>query len=261
MRRFGVPQKVTTTSAAEAAANQSRRAKGSSRLTAIGRLGQPPGGRQLTLDRPGAVDRDRPQPAGLRDRRRQLVRLSPPPIPAWTTGTSMPRCSSRSVIGSEASAAPRCGREPAFASSSSPRAAAPTCRRSSTRCTGATGSRWSGSGPTSRGRGRWSGRARRGRRDRGLPRRRLRGPAGARRGDGRLGRSRAAPTWSSSPATCSCSANRSSPASAAAIVNIHPALLPAFPGPRRDRAGAGGGRARRPGSPSTSSTRGSTPGR
>jgi hypothetical protein len=37
VRRRGLPQKVTTTSAAEAAANQSRRAKGSRTLTAIGR--------------------------------------------------------------------------------------------------------------------------------------------------------------------------------------------------------------------------------
>jgi hypothetical protein len=37
VRRFGVPQKVTTTSAPAAASNQLRRAKGSSRLTAIGR--------------------------------------------------------------------------------------------------------------------------------------------------------------------------------------------------------------------------------
>ena len=37
VRRFGLPQKVTTTSAAAAASNQSRRAKGSSRLTASGR--------------------------------------------------------------------------------------------------------------------------------------------------------------------------------------------------------------------------------
>ena len=66
-------------------------------------------------------------------------------------------------------------------------AAAPTCRRSSTRCTGATGSRWSASAPTSRRRGRWSGPGGGGR-DRGLRRRRVRGPGRARRGDGRLGR-------------------------------------------------------------------------
>ena len=36
VRRFGRPQKVTTTSASAAASNQSRRAKGSSRFTASG---------------------------------------------------------------------------------------------------------------------------------------------------------------------------------------------------------------------------------
>ncbi len=36
VRRFGLPQKVTTTSAPAAAANQSRRAKGNSRFTASG---------------------------------------------------------------------------------------------------------------------------------------------------------------------------------------------------------------------------------
>ena len=74
-------------------------------------------------------------------------------------------------------------------------------------------------------------RARGGRgRDRGLPARRST-PTG-RRATRRwaTGSSRAAPTWSSSPATCSCSAPPSSPASATAIVNVHPALLPAFPG-------------------------------
>ena len=40
----------------------------------------------------------------------------------------------------------------------------------------------------------------------------------------------AGPTSSSSPATCSCSAPPSCSASATASINIHPALLPAFPG-------------------------------
>ena len=77
VRRFGVPQKVTTTSAAAAASNQSRRAKGSSRLTAIGRPVSSRAARQLALDRVGAVDRDRPQPAGLGDRRGELVAAQP----------------------------------------------------------------------------------------------------------------------------------------------------------------------------------------
>ena len=63
-----------------------------------------------------------------------------------------------------------------------------------------------------------------------FPARRLRGPGGARRGDGRLDRGAAAPTWSSSPATCSCSARRFVARFRNRIVNVHPALLPAFPG-------------------------------
>ena len=86
VRRLGLPQKVTTTSAAAAASNQSRRAKGSSRLTAIGRSGERPGGGQLALDRGGAVDRDRPQPAGLRDRRGQLVAADPAAHPRLDHG-------------------------------------------------------------------------------------------------------------------------------------------------------------------------------
>ena len=46
-----------------------------------------------------------------------------------------------------------------------------------------------------------------------------------------------------------------------AVVNVHPALLPAFPGTRRGRAGARARRARSSASRSTSSTRASTPGR
>ncbi len=47
-------------------------------------------------------------------------------------------------------------------------------------------------------------------------------------------------TSSSAPATCSCCTPASSSASRNRIVNVHPSLLPAFPGARRDR-----GRARR----------------
>ena len=83
---------------------------------------------------------------------------------------------------------------------------------------------------------------------------------GPRRGDGRLAASRGAPTWSCSPATCSCSANRSSPASAAGSSTSTPPCCRPSPGStrsaRRWRPGS-----RRPGSPCTSSTRGSTPGR
>ena len=73
VRRFGRPQKVTTTSAAEAASNQSRRAKGSSRLTASGRSVSRRAAASSRGDRPRAVDRDRPQAAGLGDRGRELV--------------------------------------------------------------------------------------------------------------------------------------------------------------------------------------------
>ena len=46
----------------------------------------------------------------------------------------------------------------------------------------------------------------------------------------RTGSRRAAPTWSSSPATCSCSAPTFVARFRNRIVNVHPALLPAFPG-------------------------------
>ena len=88
-------------------------------------------------------------------------------------------------------------------------------RRSSTRCTGARGSRWSGSGRTSPARGRWSGRGTPASRRRSSPATSTRGatrgtrrsPSGSRRG---------ALTSSCSPATCSCSPPPSSPASASA---------------------------------------------
>ena len=120
--------------------------------------------------------------------------------------------------------------EPASASPSSPRARAPTCRRSSTGCTAATGSRSSGSAPTSPARGRWSGRAAARGRDGGL--RRAPTTPTARRATRRwaTGSRSAAPTWSCSPATCSCSAPASSRRFRNRIVNVHPALLPAFPG-------------------------------
>ena len=77
VRRLGVPQKVTTTSAAEAASNQSRRAKGSSRLTASGRPVSFLAALSSRSIAAGAVDRDRPQPAGLGDRGGELVAAQP----------------------------------------------------------------------------------------------------------------------------------------------------------------------------------------
>ena len=47
---------------------------------------QRPRSRQLALDRGGAVDRDRPQPAGLRDRRRKLVAAESPAHPGLYNG-------------------------------------------------------------------------------------------------------------------------------------------------------------------------------
>ena len=142
---------------------------------------------------------------------------------------------------------------------SSPPATAPTCRRSSTRSTGATGSRSSGSAPTSRGRGRWSGPRRPGSRPPSSPAR-VPETGRPRRGDGRLGRiprrrprrprrlhaaaertvRRPLPQPRSSTSTPRCC--RTSPASTRSA--------------RRWRRGS-----RRPGSPSTSSTRASTPAR
>ena len=49
-------------------------------------------------------------------------------------------------------------------------------------------------------------------------------------GDGRLARRRTASSSSCSPATCSCSTPASSPASRERVINVHPSLLPAFPG-------------------------------
>ena len=40
----------------------------------------------------------------------------------------------------------------------------------------------------------------------------------------------AAPAWSCSPATWSCSARPSSTRFPGAVINVHPSLLPAFPG-------------------------------
>ena len=80
-----------------------------------------------------------------------------------------------------------------------------------------------------RRRGRWSGRRRPGSRPRSSPppSTRTARPATPRSA---TGSSRAGPTSSSSPATCSCSAPPSSPRFRNRVVNVHPALLPAFPG-------------------------------
>ena len=114
-------------------------------------------------------------------------------------------------------------------SRSSSRARAPTCRRSSTTSTAATASRSTWSSATARTR-RALERAReagvetavfdaadypsRGERDRAM--------AGflKERGVG----------WSCWPATCSCSTRCSSREFPHAVINVHPALLPAFPG-------------------------------
>ena len=59
----------------------------------------------------------------------------------------------------------------------------------------------------------------------------------ARRGDGDWLADRGR-TWSSSPATCSCSVAGFLHRFPARMINVHPALLPVLPGARRDRAGA-----------------------
>ena len=68
--------------------------------------------------------------------------------------------------------------------------------------------------------------------DRGLRARRLPGPRGARRGDGRLARPSAASSWSCWPATCSCCRPAFLERFPGRVINVHPALLPAFPGSR-----------------------------
>ena len=54
----------------------------------------------------------------------------------------------------------------------------------------------------------------------------------ARRGAGRLARASAARAWSCSPATWSCSASAFLERFPGAVINVHPSLLPAFPGLR-----------------------------
>ena len=76
-----------------------------------------------------------------------------------------------------------------------------------------------------------------GRADAGVRARGVRGPRGARRGDGRLARrarrgARRARRLHGDPRR-----RHSSRASRTRIINVHPSLLPAFPGVRRDRAG------------------------
>ena len=108
------------------------------------------------------------------------------------------------------------------------RVAAPTCRRSSTRCTGARGSRWSGSAPTSPTPGAGAG-----------PRRGSRPPSSpADEYEDRAARDAAMAEWiESRGADLVVLAGYMQLLSAAfvarfrdRIVNIHPALLPAFPG-------------------------------
>ena len=58
----------------------------------------------------------------------------------------------------------------------------------------------------------------------------VRRPHGARRGDGRLARRAARSSSSCSPATCSCSRPAFLHRFPQRVINVHPALLPAFPG-------------------------------
>ena len=90
VRRFGAPQKVTTTSAPAAASNQSRRANGSSRLTAIGRSVSSraaASSRSIALAPLTAIV---PSPPASETAAASSWRLSPPPSPAWTTGVERP---------------------------------------------------------------------------------------------------------------------------------------------------------------------------
>ena len=123
----------------------------------------------------------------------------------------------------------RCGRERLPHRRPRLRERAPTCRRSSTRCTGARGSRWSGSAPTSPARGRWSGRGRPGSRPRSSPRDEY---------ADREARDAAMAEWiearGADLVVLAGYMQLLSPAFVARfrdrIVNVHPALLPAFPG-------------------------------
>ena len=73
---------------------------------------------------------------------------------------------------------------------------------------------------------------RRARRDRGrrLPRRRASRPRGARRSRSPTGSTRTGSSWWCSPATCSCSPAGFVARFAGRVINVHPALLPSFPG-------------------------------
>ena len=90
VRRRGRPQKVTTTSASAAASNQSRRAKGSSTLTAIGRAVSARAALSSRRIEAAPLTAIVPSPPASETAAASSWRLSPPPIPAWTTGASMP---------------------------------------------------------------------------------------------------------------------------------------------------------------------------
>ena len=238
MRRLGVPQKVTTTSAAAAASNQSRRAKGSSRLTASGR---PVSARAAASSRSiaaGAVDRDRPQPAGLGDRRRQLVAAQPAAHPGLDDRR-------RRCRGSRGPPPPRswqdAGGERASASSSSPPGSGTNLQAILDRLHGRGEVEVVGVGsdkPAARALERARG-------GRGRDRASSRPPSIADReardaaiGDWieARGRRPRRPRRLHAAAQPAASSHRFRHR----VVNIHPALLPAFPGPRRDRPGARG---------------------
>ena len=124
----------------------------------------------------------------------------------------------------------RDGSRPSVQSLLQPREQGPTCRRSSTGCTGATGIEVVGVGSDKPG-ARALERARAaGVETAVFPRDGLRRPRARATRRWATGSSRGAPTWSSSPATCSCSAAASSPASATASSTSTRPCCPAFPG-------------------------------
>ena len=137
VRRRGVPQKVTTTSASEAASKWARAGERQQQVHRQRPVGQP---RVPRRSRPGAHRAPRkpivPSPPASETAAASSWPARPPPIPAWTTGRSTadrsssvpwphsPRIAARPGRASAASAAPRASGSPSPARRRRPRSRA-----------------------------------------------------------------------------------------------------------------------------------------
>ena len=90
VRRLGLPQKVTSTWASEATSKWVRRANGSSRLTAIGWAVSPRAASSSVRRSSGGRIPMVPRPPASETAAASSCVASPPPMPAWTTGTCTP---------------------------------------------------------------------------------------------------------------------------------------------------------------------------